>query len=591
MKNPLPLQPLDHDHENEIVAFASTNFRNSDRRFGIRTDDRRRHMYVLGKTGMGKTTLLENMVISDINAGHGLGVIDPHGDFAEKIIDFVPANRINDVIYFNPADMDYPIGFNVLEAVDERHKHLVASGLMGVFKKIWPDVWSARMEYILNNCLLALLDYPGSTMLGINRLLVDKQFRSQVIGKLTDPVVKAFWVDEYSAWEARFRNEAIAPIQNKVGQFLSASIIRNIVAQVKSTFDVREMMDNRKIFVANLAKGRIGEDNSRLLGGMLITKLQLAAMERVDIPEVDRQDFYLYVDEFQNFATPSFANILSEARKYRLNLIMAHQYIEQLDEDYVRPAVFGNVGTMLMFRIGAKDAEFLENEFMPQLTIEDLCNLTKFEIYLKLMINGVASIPFSARTLQPIAQRTNSTERVIRVSRERYTENRAEIEAKIMRWSGQMESGEGGGAGMARTAPTFTDRPRESRSFEGGGGGGFDREKKQKKAKYDYTCTRCKKAIKLAVKLDPSRPIYCEECMAIVKVDKKEGGRPAAPPMKKVESAPPGPAPSKEVSLASLMQPKGSAKGMPEPKQKQPEKKPEPPKRKPSGDNLFPWEA
>lgn len=425
-----------HDHDNEVVPFGETNFRNQRRRFGIKTDDRRRHMYLLGKTGMGKTTLLENMVLADINAGHGVGVVDPHGDFAEKLLDFIPSNRINDVVYFNPADTEYPIGFNVLEAVNETHKHLVASGLMGVFKKIWPDVWSPRMEYILNNCILALLEYPGSTLLGINRLLVDKDFRKMVVSQLRDPVVKTFWVNEYALWEPKFRNEAIAPIQNKVGQFLSASIIRNIVAQVKSTINPREIMDSGKIFIMNLAKGRVGEDTSRLMGGMLITKIQLAAMERVDMPEPERRDFYLYVDEFQNFATQSFANILSEARKYRLNLIIAHQYIEQLDEEYVRPAVFGNVGTIVCFRVGAKDGEFLENEFAPTFTPTDLVNLTKFEIYLKLMIDGVSSSPFSAKTLSPIAKRTGNNEKVINVSRERYSEPRAVIEEKIMKWTG-----------------------------------------------------------------------------------------------------------------------------------------------------------
>lgn len=503
--------PYDHDHENEVVPFAETNFRNEHRRFGIKTDDRRRHMYVLGKTGMGKTTLLENMVLADIYAGHGLAYIDPHGDTAEKIIDFIPSYRINDVIYFNPADQEFPIGFNVLETVDERHKHLVAAGLMGVFKKIWPDVWSARMEYIMNNCILGLLDFPGSTLLGINRLLVDRDFRKRVIGQLKDPVVRTFWVDEYSAWEDRFRNEAIAPIQNKVGQFLSASIIRNIVAQVKSTIDVRKIMDERKIFVVNLAKGRIGEDNSRLLGGMLITKLQLAAMERVDIPEPSRQDFYLYVDEFQNFATSSFANILSEARKYRLNLIMAHQYIEQLDEEYVRPAVFGNVGTIILFRIGAKDAEFLENEFAPRFTIEDMSNITKFQVYLKLMIDGVASAPFSANTLAPIAQRTMSIDKVIKVTRERYTQPRSEIEEKVNRWSGMGSEGDTPEALDERLA-----KAEAQANARGGGGGG----KKAAKVMYDYVCTRCGKKIQLPVKLDPSRPIYCDDCLPVIRGEK-----------------------------------------------------------------------
>ncbi|PIY92642.1 MAG: hypothetical protein CO030_01235 [Candidatus Magasanikbacteria bacterium CG_4_9_14_0_2_um_filter_42_11] len=392
-------------------------------------------MYVIGKTGMGKTTMLENMVLQDIYNGHGIGVVDPHGDFAEKIIDYIPAHRINDVVYFNPADVEYPIGFNILEVQNEEQKHLVAAGLMAVFKKIWPDVWSARMEYILNNTLLALLDYEGSTLLGINRLLADKKFRSKVLKKLTDPVIKSFWTTEFANYEPRYQKEAVAPIQNKIGQFLSASVIRNMVAQVKSTIDVREIMDTKKILIMNLSKGRIGEDNSRLLGGMLITEIQLAAMSRVDMPEEERKDFFLYVDEFQNFATPSFANILSEARKYRLSLIMAHQYVMQLDE-VVADAVFGNVGSMVTFRVGAGDAETLEKEYAPTFTIEDIVNLPKFQIFLKLMIDGIASQPFSAMTMPPIGSRTGSAEKVIRVSRERYGKDRAVIEEKITRWSG-----------------------------------------------------------------------------------------------------------------------------------------------------------
>ncbi|MFA5127536.1 MAG: type IV secretion system DNA-binding domain-containing protein [Patescibacteria group bacterium] len=418
-----------------VNYFACSNYRNQARKFGIKLDDRRRHMYVVGKTGMGKTTVLENMVLNDIYAGHGVGLVDPHGDFAEKIINFIPPERINDVVYFNPADMNYPIGFNILETVNPEHKHLVASGLMGVFKKIWPDVWSARMEYILNNTILALLDFPDTTLLGINRLLADDDYRSRVVKNLQDPVVRAFWETEFASYNDRYKQEAVAPIQNKIGQFLSAAVIRNIVAQVKSRINIREIMDSKKIFIMNLSKGRIGEDNSRLLGGMLITKIQLSAMERVDIVEKDRKDFFLYVDEFQNFATESFANILSEARKYRLDLIMAHQYMEQLDET-VLAAVIGNVGTLATYRVGSTDAEVLVKEFAPIFTEEDLVNLPKYNIYLKLMIDGVASRPFSAVTLPPIGSPTGSAERVIRVTRERYGTPREKIEEKIKRWSG-----------------------------------------------------------------------------------------------------------------------------------------------------------
>lgn len=422
----------------DVCLFGQTFFRNQLRRFGIKTDDRRRHMYVIGKTGMGKTTVMENMVLNDIYKGHGIGIVDPHGDFAEKILDYIPPNRINDVVYFNPSDVDNPIGFNVLEVQSEEQKHLIAAGLMGIFKKIWPDVWSSRMEYILNNTVLALLDYPGSTLLGINRLLSDKDFRKKVVTQLTDPVIKSFWQNEFASYNDRYAQEAVAPIQNKIGQFLSSSVIRNMVAQVQSTINVREIMDSQKIFIMNLSKGRIGEDNSRLLGGMLITKIQLAAMERVDTPEADRKDFFLYVDEFQNFATPSFANILSEARKYRLSLIMAHQYVLQLDE-VVSAAVFGNVGTIMAFRVGGSDAEVLAKEFAPVFMEEDIVNLAKYHIILKLMIDGVASQPFSAMTMPPIGSPTGVREKVIRVSRERYSQRREGIEEKIIRWSGMGE--------------------------------------------------------------------------------------------------------------------------------------------------------
>ncbi|HYC79521.1 MAG TPA: type IV secretion system DNA-binding domain-containing protein [Candidatus Binatia bacterium] len=425
--------------DNDITLFAKTNFRNREVPFGIRRDDRRRHMYIIGKTGMGKTTLIENMVIQDIINGHGVAFVDPHGDSVEKVLNYIPANRINDVIYLNPADVDFPIAFNPLEAVDPKHKHLVASGLMGVFTKIWAGVWSPRMEYILQNTILALLDSPGNTMLGVARMYVDKAYRKKIVDNIKDPVVKSFWVDEFANYQDKFRTEAVAPIQNKVGQFLSNAIIRNIVGQTKSSLDLRDIMDNKKILLLNLSKGRIGEDSSALLGAMIITKLQLAAMSRVDIPEEERADFYLYVDEFQNFATESFANILSEARKYRLNLIVAHQYIGQLVQDrntIVRDAIFGNVGTMITFRVGADDAEFLEKEFEPVYTMNDLVNLAKYQVYLKLMINGVASSPFSATTLPPIAEPTDNQDKVIKVSRERYATVRETVELKISKWLG-----------------------------------------------------------------------------------------------------------------------------------------------------------
>ncbi|MEI9967065.1 MAG: CxxC-x17-CxxC domain-containing protein [Candidatus Moraniibacteriota bacterium] len=423
---------------NEITFFAKTNYRNQERVFGIKTDDRRRHMYVIGKTGMGKTNMLENLAIQDIQKGHGIAFVDPHGDTAEKLIKAIPASRINDVIYFNPADQEFPVAFNVMEKVDTQYRHLVASGLVGVFKKIWADSWGPRLEYILRNAILALLEYPGSTLLGVTRILVDKSYRERVVEKITDPVVRSFWVDEFTQWNDRVLQEVISPIQNKVGQFLSSALIRNIVGQPVSSFDVRKLMDERKILIMNLSKGRMGEDNSALLGAMMITKIQLAAMARVDIEEETRKDFYLYVDEFQNFATESFANILSEARKYRLNLTLANQYVTQIDER-VRDAIFGNAGSIVTFRVGAMDAEFLEKEFEPVFVANDLVNLPKYQIYLKLMIDGIAGDAFSATTLPPIKlEDAGNDDKIIAVSRERYASSKQDVEDKIRRWSGML---------------------------------------------------------------------------------------------------------------------------------------------------------
>ena len=421
--------------EDDKVIFGIINFRNSRKKFGIKMDDRRRHMYLVGKTGSAKTTVMETMVVADIKAGKGVCFIDPHGDTAEKILQFIPEERVNDVIYFNPQDLNFPIAFNPLESVDSEYRHLVASGIMGVFKKIWVDMWSARMEYILNNTLLALLEYPGSTLLGIMRMLSDKDYRKRVVDNLSDPVVKGFWVNEFAKYSQKFETEATAAIQNKVGQFVTNPLIRNILGQAHSSIDMRKIMDEGKILIVNLSKGGIGEDNSNLLGAMIISKIQLAAMSRMDIPESERKDFYLYVDEFQNFATDSFATILSEARKYHLCLIMAHQYIRQLisgDSTRMRDAVFGNVGTMIAFRVGAEDAEFLEKEFQPDFMANDLVNLPKYNFYIKLMIDGVASRPFSAETIPPPQPpEENYKDVLIENTRHVYGTPKAVVEEKI----------------------------------------------------------------------------------------------------------------------------------------------------------------
>lgn len=418
-----------------ITPLGSTNSRGGQKKFGIKLDDRRRHVYVVGKTGVGKTTLLENMAIADIRAGKGIAIVDPHGEFAERLLDFIPEERLDDVIYFDPSDMENPIAFNPMEQVGTEFRHLVASGIMGVFKKIWPDAWSARMEYILNNTLLALLELPGSTLLGILRMFAEPAYRKKIVDNLKDPVIKAFWQNEFARYTQRLETEALAAIQNKVGQFVSNPLIRNILGQSHSALNMRDIMDKGKIFIVNLSKGKMGEDNSALLGAMIITRLQLAAMSRVDIPEEKRRDFFMYVDEFQNFATDSFSNILSEARKYRLSLVLAHQYIGQLVTDQstrVRDAVFGNVGTIISFRVGAADAEFLEKEFMPEFVQNDLVNLSKASVYVKLMIDGVASRPFSATTLPPQQPPLVSyRDVIIRNTQQRYGTPRKVVEERI----------------------------------------------------------------------------------------------------------------------------------------------------------------
>lgn len=450
---------------NRITYFAETDYRNSRTKFGIKAIDRTKHMYVIGKSGMGKSTLLENMAIQDIENGEGLAILDPHGSFAEKMLDYIPEHRIKDVIYFAPFDVEYPVSFNVMEDVGIDKRHLVASGLMSAFKKIWVDAWSARMEYILNNILLALLAYPDSTLLGVNRMLADKDYRKQVVDHLTDPSVKSFWVEEFAKYNERYMQEAGAAIQNKVGQFTANPIIRNIVGQSKSSFDIREVMDNRKIFIANLSKGRIGEQNANLLGGMLLTKIYLGAMSRAEVRERDMAElpnFYLYVDEFQSFANESFADILSEARKYKLNLLIAHQYIEQMPDE-VRAAVFGNVGTMVIFRVGSYDAEIFEKEYAPNFTRDDIVNLGKTQIYLRLMIDSVGSKPFSAVTLAPFPKPEISyREDIIKYSREHNAHGRETVEGDIQSWHAPVERPRSAGFSKSEEKSAVSERPRVS---------------------------------------------------------------------------------------------------------------------------------
>ncbi len=448
----------------KITYFAETDSRNKRAKFGIKAKDRTKHIYVIGKTGMGKSTLLENMAIQDIQSGEGLAFIDPHGGTAEKLLEYIPEERIKDVLYFAPFDMEYPISFNVMEDIGVDKRHLVVNGLMSTFEKIWVDAWSARMAYILNNTLLALLEYPEATLLGVNRMLSDKVYRKKVVDNVKDTSVKSFWIDEFGKYTERFAAEATPAIQNKVGQFTSNPLVRNLIGQPQSTFDIRKIMDEKKILIVNLSKGKVGEGNANLIGSMLITKIYLAAMSRADSSEKELHalpNFYLYVDEFQSFANKSFADILSEARKYKLNLTIAHQYIEQMEEE-VRDAVFGNAGTMITFRVGAFDAEVLEKEFAPTFTAEDLVNLGKFQIYLKLMIDGASSQPFSAIASPPIErpERTFRSE-IIDTSRSQFARPRAVVEEEIKKWYEEGNSESSGGGGRPNPFP--------SNSFNKGG--------------------------------------------------------------------------------------------------------------------------
>ncbi len=431
------------DGKKEITYFAETDARSKRVKFGIKDKDRLRHVYSIGKTGMGKSTMLENMAIQDIQNGNGLAFLDPHGKTADLLLDYIPEHRIKDVVYFAPFDTEFPISFNVMEDVGPERRHLVVSGLMSAFEKIWEDAWSARMAYILQNTLGALLEYPGATLLGINRMLSDKAYRNKVVENIKDPTLRSFWVDEFAKYTDKYAAEATPAIQNKIGQFTNNPLIRNIVGQGKSSFDIRQIMDEKKILIVNLSKGLVGEGNANLLGSMLVTKMYLAAMSRADASPQEMAklpNFYLYVDEFQSFANKSFADILSEARKYHLSLNITHQYIEQMAEE-VRAAVFGNVGTMISFRVGSFDAEILEKEFAPVFTAEDIVNLGFVQVYLKLMIDGVASQPFSATTLPPIASLDKTWRaEVMENSRRVYASPKASVEEAIKEWHAPEQS-------------------------------------------------------------------------------------------------------------------------------------------------------
>lgn len=417
-------------HEDEISLFGVTNFRGDNSIFGMLRSDRGRHIYILGQTGTGKSGSLELLTLSDIYYDQGFAVIDPHGDYAEHVLSFIPQRRLDDVVYFNPADTDFPVGFNPLEVSDPSLKNHISSELVGVLKRMFENSWGPRLEYILRYTLLALLDYPNATMLDIPRMLTEKKFRQAVVSYIDDPVVRNFWVTEFAGWNDKFATEAVAPVLNKVGAFTANPMIRNIIGQPKSTFNIRKIMDEGKILIVNLSRGRMGEDNAGILGAMMVTKIQLAAMGRADMHEDKRTPFYLYVDEFQNFATDSFATILSEARKYGLNLTVANQYIAQMSQP-VRDAVFGNVGTIVSFRVSPDDAPLLQKYFEPQFETGDIIQQHNRHFIASMTIAGEKAMAFSAKTLNLPAPPVDQTDKIVELSRSRYGKPKAEVEATI----------------------------------------------------------------------------------------------------------------------------------------------------------------
>jgi len=416
---PFASKNLTLEEKQNINFFAKTEFKNQETIFGIKTDDRRKHVYIIGKTGAGKSTLIANMAIDDIRKNRGLGIIDPHGDLSETILDYIPNRRVNDVVYLEPFDLERPFSLNVLEVKNKQQKDLVASGIVSIFYKLYKDSWGPRLEYILRNVILTLLEIENATLVDILSLLAHQDYRKKIVGQLNDPILRSFWEKEFAKMPDRLKAEAVSPIQNKVGQFVTSKMIRNIIGKPKSTVNLQQIMDEGKILILNLSQGKLGEDNAALLGAMIITQIQLAAMNRSFQKEEERRDFFLYVDEFQNFATTSFIKILSEARKYRLSLTLANQYIDQLDEQ-VTKAIFGNVGTLISFVVGARDATILTKEFGNIYTENDLVSLGKHEIVLKLSIDGMTCAPFPAKTLPLPSIKNENRDKIIKISKEKY---------------------------------------------------------------------------------------------------------------------------------------------------------------------------
>lgn len=426
---PANLPIVGNEYREDVSPIATTNFRGHNTMFGMPRLDRGRHLYIIGQTGVGKSGLLELLTISDIYSPYGFAVIDPHGDYAQSVLQRIPAERANDVIYFNPADTDFPIAFNPMEVQDPKLRTHTASELIGVLKRMF-DSWGPRLEYILRYTLLALLDYPDATMLDITRILTDKKFRQDVLKYVNDPVVRNFWEIEFASWNDKFAAEAVAPVLNKVGAFTANPLVRNIIGQPKSSFNIRQIMDQRKILIVNLSRGLVGEDNAALLGALLVTKIQLGAMSRADIPASERSPFYLYVDEFQNFATDSFATILSEARKYGLNLTVANQYIAQMTQE-VRDAVFGNVGSIIAFRMGADDGRAMQRYFEPRFTEYDLVHMHNRHFVVSMTIEGEKIPGFSAISLNLPPNSEDYTKHIIDRSRSQYAVSREFVDRYV----------------------------------------------------------------------------------------------------------------------------------------------------------------
>ena len=438
-----PPQDLPKKGDKDVSLFGITNYHNNFEVFGIKRADRRRHLYCVGKSGSGKSKLLELLIKEDLDAGRGVGVLDPHGDLVDNCMEFVPKHRLKDVVYFDPSDIDFPISFNPLENVDEAYKMQVTLGFIQIFKKLFGTNWSDRLEHVLRYTVLALLDSPNTTVLSILKMLTDKNYRQNIVSRIKDSVVKNFWVSEFAGWSEKFDAEAITPLLNKVGQFVATNMIRNVIGQPENKVNIRDVMDNEKILFMKVSKGLLGEENSSLLGSMIITKLYQAAMSRADMKEEQRKDFYFYVDEFQNFATDTFAEILSEARKYRLNLTIAHQYMGQLPE-LVKKTVFGNVGSIVSFRVGADDATHLAGEYNPIFKERDIINLGVREFYCKMSVDGEIREAFSGRTLSVPQMKENYVKEIVDNSRNLYCNKRANVEKLLAKWD---EAGEFENAG------------------------------------------------------------------------------------------------------------------------------------------------